>query len=114
MMLVGPPVLFLGFTGAFLLLVFFSLALAINIKRGNSIQCNCFGSTSSRPISKYDLIRNAAIAAVGIVGIVSSYQNRSGVLITETIPIKSLFVIAVSIAYLGLALSVREIAELLK
>src|SRR5262249_56730814 len=49
---------------AFVLLVAFSVAIAVNLARGRRPECNCFGAVHSAPIGAATLARNAALALV--------------------------------------------------
>jgi peroxiredoxin/uncharacterized membrane protein YphA (DoxX/SURF4 family) len=49
---------------AFILLLVFITVIVVNLAKGNAPDCNCFGETHSRPISKKTIARNASFAAV--------------------------------------------------
>lgn len=57
---------------AFVLLVAFSAVIARALGRGATAPCSCFGAVSGRPISRGDLLRNAALAALAIVALVAA------------------------------------------
>lgn len=44
-----------------ILLLLFSLAIGINLRRGRLIACHCFGQSSQKPISWRDLVRNGLL-----------------------------------------------------
>lgn len=46
-----------------LLLVIFTAAVAVNLARGRTPDCQCFGQTSAAPIGAATLVRNVALAA---------------------------------------------------
>ncbi len=52
-----------GAVGAFALLVLFCLGIAINLARGNTPDCHCFGQLHSEPIGWATLARNGVLAA---------------------------------------------------
>jgi methylamine dehydrogenase accessory protein MauD len=54
-----------GAAGSLLLLALFSAAIAVNLARGNTPDCHCFGQLHSAPIGRATLRRNAALAALG-------------------------------------------------
>jgi thiol-disulfide isomerase/thioredoxin len=54
----------LGALGALVLLVAFSVAIAINLARGRAPECHCFGQIHSSPVGWPILGRNALLAAV--------------------------------------------------
>src|SRR5688572_25051074 len=53
-----------GAAGAVVLLSAFSLAVAINLVRGRTPDCHCFGQVHSRPIGVGTLARNAVLTGV--------------------------------------------------
>jgi thiol-disulfide isomerase/thioredoxin/uncharacterized membrane protein YphA (DoxX/SURF4 family) len=53
-----------GALGALGLLLLFSVAIAVNLARGNEPDCHCFGQLHSAPAGPRTLIRNAALAGV--------------------------------------------------
>jgi thiol-disulfide isomerase/thioredoxin len=61
-----------GAAGALALLAVFSTAIAISLAHGRSIDCHCFGSTHSAPISAKTLARNAGLAAVAAIAFAAS------------------------------------------
>ena len=52
---------------AAVLLVLFSVLLAVNLARGRRPPCACFGSRSRAPISAWSLIRNAGLLALAAI-----------------------------------------------
>lgn len=59
-----------GAAGALALLVAFSLAVALNLARGRTPDCHCFGQVHSRPIGAGTLARNAVLAGASILVLV--------------------------------------------
>jgi uncharacterized membrane protein YphA (DoxX/SURF4 family) len=57
-----------GAAGALVLLGAFSVAVAVNLARGRTPDCHCFGQMHSRPIGAGTLARNAALS--GLSGVV--------------------------------------------
>jgi len=53
-----------GAIGAASLLLLFAVAIGVNLARGNSPDCHCFGQLRSEPISWSLVARNVALAAV--------------------------------------------------
>lgn len=53
-----------GATVAFLLLLVFLLAIGINLARGRTPDCHCFGQLHSAPVGWSTLVRNALLLAV--------------------------------------------------
>jgi thiol-disulfide isomerase/thioredoxin len=53
-----------GATGAFVLLVLFTVAIGINLVRGRRPACHCFGQLHSAAVGWTTLLRNAVLAAV--------------------------------------------------
>jgi uncharacterized membrane protein YphA (DoxX/SURF4 family) len=60
-----------GMAGAALLLLAFSVALALAITRGVTTPCRCFGS-SAQPPGGPQLVRNAALILVSLLGVAGS------------------------------------------
>ncbi len=61
------PVL-IGFTGAVVLLVAFSVGHAVALRRGRTVACACFGRTSTT-VGPVGLVRNGLLIAVGLAGL---------------------------------------------
>ena len=51
------------------ILVVFSIAIAVALRRPSPPACNCFGATSSDPLDRRALIRNGALVALAAVAI---------------------------------------------
>jgi uncharacterized membrane protein YphA (DoxX/SURF4 family) len=68
-MLIGSVALPAGFVLGVLLLVLFCLVLVWALRRNAGVSCNCFGM-SERPISWYDVGRNAALMACCVAGLI--------------------------------------------
>ena len=49
---------------AFLMLAAFTAGVVVNLARGRTPECNCFGSLSSKPIGPGTLVRNAVLMAL--------------------------------------------------
>ncbi len=60
----------LGFLLAVLLLLIFSTALLLVLRRHMHVDCNCFGQSENR-VSFYDLIRNTGLLLCGLLGLLS-------------------------------------------
>ncbi|MEM9134459.1 MAG: MauE/DoxX family redox-associated membrane protein [Actinomycetota bacterium] len=63
-LLTVPP---LGAMAAFALLAAFTVVLVGVLRSGREVACRCFGSLSSRPISRSTVGRNAVLAALAAV-----------------------------------------------
>lgn len=57
-----------AFTCSIVLLVVFSATLLRVLQRGVRTSCNCFGR-SARPVTKYDVLRNAILIGASILGL---------------------------------------------
>jgi hypothetical protein len=66
-MLIGGRLLVWGFLLAVLMLLAFCVALVSALLRRIQTPCNCFG-VSKRPISPYDVVRNAVLIAGALGG----------------------------------------------
>jgi peroxiredoxin len=65
-----------GAIAAFGLLAAFSAAVAVALKRGDSVACNCFGSLTEQPVGRATLVRNACLAAVAVF--IAAVAGQSG------------------------------------
>ena len=65
----GGSALLAGFLLAVFLLTTFSIALGIAVIRRLRVPCNCFGR-EEKPISPYDLVRNAGFIICSLTGLV--------------------------------------------
>lgn len=63
---------------ALALLAGFTTLLALGIRRGVTVPCNCFGSTSRAPLSGRDLGRNAALGAAAVVSLFAGNPTLPG------------------------------------
>ncbi len=52
------------------LLVSFTTLLSIRLAQGRRPPCACFGSLSSKPIGRWDLVRNAVLIGIAILAAV--------------------------------------------
>lgn len=57
------------------LLAAFSVAVAVVLRRGELVACNCFGSLTERPVGGATLARNACLAGIAIFITVASGQR---------------------------------------
>jgi hypothetical protein len=67
LIIAGGRLLPLAFALAGLLLAVFSLALLLALRRGIETACNCFGA-SEKPLTYYDVGRNAGFIACSVLG----------------------------------------------
>ncbi|MDQ4132998.1 MAG: hypothetical protein M3179_07265 [Actinomycetota bacterium] len=63
-----PPI---GGLTALVLLAGFSVMLARALRAGVTTGCACFGTTPSRPMSRRDLLRNAAFAVLAVAAVLA-------------------------------------------
>src|SRR5205085_11558818 len=61
--------------GATVLLVLFSVVLAVQLARGQTPDCHCFGQLHTAPVSGATLARNVALAAVSALLVVAGKAN---------------------------------------
>ena len=59
-----------------LLLLLFIVGMLIQISKGNAPDCHCFGQIHSEPVSKKSVIRNAIIAVIGFLLVVSGRETQ--------------------------------------
>lgn len=58
---------------ALALLAGFTIVLAGEVRRGSGVQCGCFGSAGTAPISFVELVRNGQLAALAVT---ASFAER--------------------------------------
>jgi uncharacterized membrane protein YphA (DoxX/SURF4 family)/thiol-disulfide isomerase/thioredoxin len=56
-----------GTLAALLLLVLFTVVIAVNLSKGRAPQCHCFGQMQSTPISWKTIVRNLVLSGVAIM-----------------------------------------------
>jgi hypothetical protein len=66
--LVVPVLVPWGFTAAVGLLAVFTVAIVRSLRRGQRAPCRCFGASNS-PLGTHHVVRNAVLAAFGVLGI---------------------------------------------
>ena len=66
-LLVPASTAVLGAIGAVALLTVLSIVVALNLLAGNTPNCHCFGQLGSKKIGPGTLVRNALLAALGLV-----------------------------------------------
>ncbi len=64
-----------GAVGAGVLLVVFSIALVRAMRSGLRVPCNCFGATSSDPVSWLEILRNAALVLIAAVVVAANPER---------------------------------------
>ncbi len=67
LLLIGGPLLIIGFTLAIFLLLLFCVALVSVLARRIRTSCNCFG-TSTKQVSRSDVWRNVGFVLCALVG----------------------------------------------
>lgn len=65
-LLLWTPSAQLGGVGAAVLLAVFTAAMLLALRRGERIQCQCFGALHSEPVGPATVVRNLVLAAVGV------------------------------------------------
>jgi hypothetical protein len=76
LVLVGGPVLVVGFALAATLLAGFTAAIASSLARRVRVRCSCFGP-SDKPVSAYDLVCNLFLMACAVGGAVLAARDGS-------------------------------------
>lgn len=74
-MLLGGELLVSGFLLAGLLLIFFSIVLALALARQIRVSCNCFG-LSQNSISSFDIVRNTILLLLSFGGYTLSLMGK--------------------------------------
>jgi len=70
--LIAPAAAWWGSLAALGLLGVFSVAIAVNLARGNAPDCHCFGEVSGGPVGGRTLARNAVLASLAGIGLVGN------------------------------------------
>lgn len=77
-MLIGGPILSIGFVAAFALLSCLTLAILAVLRRKARVACNCFGA-SDRVLTRYDVARNVILLGVCVGGLVCSRASTAAI-----------------------------------
>jgi peroxiredoxin/uncharacterized membrane protein YphA (DoxX/SURF4 family) len=64
--LLVPALAWQASIAAGVLLLIFTAGIALQLSRGNAPDCHCFGQIHATPISRWTLLRNAVLLAIGI------------------------------------------------
>ena len=64
-----------GAVGAALLLTTFTFALARVLARGDEVDCNCFGSAGSRPVTRMTVARNLALLGLALLVVFAGWGD---------------------------------------
>ncbi|NOT63785.1 MAG: redoxin domain-containing protein, partial [Acidobacteria bacterium] len=67
-----------GAVGALLLLLAFTIGIAVNLAKGNAPDCHCFGQLHSEPVSWRVVARNVALASVATFIFAQGAQGNAG------------------------------------
>ncbi len=62
---------------ACLLLVVFTVAVAVRLRWDDQVPCGCFGETSSEPVTRATLVRNIVLTVMAAVGVLRSGETSS-------------------------------------
>ncbi|WP_340383903.1 MauE/DoxX family redox-associated membrane protein [Streptomyces sp. SS7] len=98
-----------GLAGAMLLLLCFTVALVVALRRRRGVSCGCFG-TSTTPVSGFTVARNCLLAAGALAGIIA-HPDSTGA--TPAWP-GSLTAVAVGAVAATLAYLTDELADLFR
>lgn len=75
--LIPPQTATIGAISALILMVVFSIAIATNLIRGKTPDCNCFGQLQSEPISWTVFARNVVLAFLAVLIVVGGNRTSS-------------------------------------
>lgn len=76
------PTSFLGAIFALLLLILFTVFISINLRKGNNVECHCFGEFSSQPISWLTVARNIVFMLLTLV-VIGTFNLSSPILFSS-------------------------------
>lgn len=98
-----------GFCLALALLAAFSATLALALRKKAAVNCNCFGP-GERHVSRYDLVRNAALG-MGCAGGLWGYAASSG-----GHPVLALVLLAglMAAVFVVMTINLEDVVELLR
>ncbi|MBE7516268.1 MAG: redoxin domain-containing protein [Chloracidobacterium sp.] len=107
-LLLFAAVSWFGAVAAIILLGTFSVAISIQLAKGNAADCHCFGQWSGQKITKWTLLRNILFLVPAIVLALSGTQ-RQGIEVTEIDRSGIIIIIGLcSTLFLGIALSMLQ------
>ncbi|GAA3220844.1 MauE/DoxX family redox-associated membrane protein [Nonomuraea helvata] len=110
LMAVGGAALRWGLLLAAALLLLFSARLALALRRGRRVSCNCFGR-STQPISTLDLVRNAGLTACACAALLlEALTPRQGVLPADVLAL----VAAMAALFATVWLSLPDVSLILR
>jgi len=101
-----------GAVAALALLLIFALAIGVNLSRGQTPDCNCFGQLHSRPLSWSVFTRNLLLAAVAALVVLQQKQAtglsafnwltdlKAGEVVNLAISIAAMGLLATAVIYL--------------
>jgi len=94
----------LGAIAAMGLMLIFAMAIAVNLVRGRTPECNCFGQLHSRPVSWSMFARNVLLAAVAALVVVQGKEGAgpSPLIWVADLRAAETVSLAVSVAIVGL------------
>ena len=70
-LIIRAPSAWLGAIASLVLLAIFTAAIAINLARGRTPECSCFGSAAPEPIGPATLVRNLVLAALALFVVIA-------------------------------------------
>jgi hypothetical protein len=98
--LVVPALVLFGFAAAIGLLAVLTAAIVRSLRRGQKAPCRCFGASNS-PLGTQHIVRNAVLAAFGVLGIAAGMSGEA-----SSLDLGLACVVAVA-ALIGVALTAR-------
>lgn len=108
LMAIGKNTLLIGFLLATGLLVVFSVALVVALHRNARMICNCFGRTE-RPISPYDVARNALLVLCCLAGVQALVGPSYGLAVVDHVLIG-----LIAASFVVLVTNLRDVVETLR
>lgn len=106
-----PAIAWFGLGVSFALLLTFTVAIGVALRRGSTAPCRCFGGSTS-PLGVRHLVRNAGLTLVAVAGLSVEMARTSGAIQAEARPL-GLVMAAIAAAVLAaLVLCFDALADL--
>jgi uncharacterized membrane protein YphA (DoxX/SURF4 family) len=112
LMIIGGDYLLWGFLLATLLLIIFSAAIAITVRRGLQTSCNCFGKNDDKQLSVWNIVRNIGFIVCTFGGAIVYFtiDHRGNALELSHWVLLSFM----AVVFVGILLNLSDLTQLLR